>query len=67
MTDGPLRRLFWRVADTIGYLLTLAWLRILDGLAGPEPPTPADEMREADRERLREAPPRALPEGRDRR
>jgi hypothetical protein len=51
----------------LGYLLTLAWLRILDAVCGPEPPTPTDEMREADRERLREAFPRALPEGRDRR
>jgi len=35
MADGRLRRLFWRVVDHIGYLLTLAWLRILDALAGP--------------------------------
>jgi hypothetical protein len=35
MTDGPLRRLFWRVADQLDYLLTLARLRILDKLAGP--------------------------------
>jgi hypothetical protein len=48
------------------YLLTLAWLRILDALAGPEPETLADRKRERDRERLREASPRALPEGRDR-
>ena len=42
MTDGPLRRLFWRVADQLDYLVTLAWLRILDALAGPLPETPAD-------------------------
>jgi hypothetical protein len=29
MTDGPLWRLFWRVADELNYLLTLARLRIL--------------------------------------
>jgi hypothetical protein len=41
MIDWPLRRLFWRV-DALDYLLTLAWLRILDVLAGPEPESPAD-------------------------
>jgi len=35
MTDRALRGLFWRVADALDYLLTLAWLRILDALAGP--------------------------------
>ena len=35
MTDGPLRRLSWRVADQFDYLVTLAWLRVLDKLAGP--------------------------------
>ncbi len=67
MADGPLRRLFWRVADALDYRLTLARFHIEDAVCGPEPPTPGDEMREADRERLREASPRALPEGRDRR
>ena len=42
MTDGPLRRLFWHVADELDYLLTLARLRILDALAGPLRETPAD-------------------------
>jgi hypothetical protein len=42
MADGPLRRLFWRVAVDLDYLWTLATLRILDALAGPEPETPAD-------------------------
>jgi hypothetical protein len=46
MADGPLRRLFWRVADQLDYLVTLASLRILDALAGPEPETPADQRRE---------------------
>jgi len=49
MTDGPLRHLFWRVADELDYLLTLARLRILDALAGPEPETPADQRRERKR------------------
>ena len=47
MADSPLRCLFWRVADTLDYLLTLTRLRILDALAGPEPETPADQQREA--------------------
>jgi hypothetical protein len=38
-----LQCLFWRVADQLDYLLTLARLRILDALAGPEPETPADQ------------------------
>ena len=46
MADGRLRRLFWRVADELHYLWTLATLRILDALAGPEPETPADLQRE---------------------
>jgi hypothetical protein len=46
MTDRPLRRLFWRVADGLDYLVTLATPRILDALAGPLPETPADRQRE---------------------
>jgi hypothetical protein len=48
-----LRRLFWRVADDLDYLWTLATLRILDALAGPEPETPADQQRARDRQRMR--------------
>jgi hypothetical protein len=48
MIDGPLRRLFWRLADALDYLLMLG-LRILDALAGPEPETRADQQRERDR------------------
>jgi hypothetical protein len=55
MTDGPLRRLFWRVADDLYYLWTLATLRILDALAGPLPETPADQQRARDRERIEKA------------
>jgi hypothetical protein len=46
MTDGPLRRLFWRVADELDYLLRLARLRILDAVCGLEPETPVDRRRE---------------------
>jgi hypothetical protein len=42
MIDGLPQRLFWRVIDALDYLVTLAWLRILDALAGPLPKTPAD-------------------------
>ena len=49
MTDGPAWRLFWRVADELDYLLTLARLRILDALTGPEPETPAGRQRQRDR------------------
>lgn len=57
MTDPRLGRLFWRVADQLDYLVTLARLRILDAVAGPLPETPADGQREQDRERLRKAFP----------
>jgi hypothetical protein len=46
MADGRLRRAFWHVTDQLDYLVTLAWLRILDALAGPLPETPADRRRE---------------------
>jgi phosphatidylserine/phosphatidylglycerophosphate/cardiolipin synthase-like enzyme len=45
------------VADALDYLMTLATLRILDALAGPEPETPADHQREWDRERTERALP----------
>ena len=45
MSDGPLRRRCWRVTDNLGYAVTLARLRILDALAGPEPETRADQRR----------------------
>jgi hypothetical protein len=49
MADGPLRRLFWHVADQFDYLRTLATLRVLDALAGPLPETSADQRRECER------------------
>ena len=42
MANGPLRQLFWRVANALDYLLTLLRVRILDVLPGPKPETPAD-------------------------
>jgi hypothetical protein len=35
MTDTWLGRLFWRVADDLDYLVTLASLRVLDALPVP--------------------------------
>jgi hypothetical protein len=61
MADGPLRRLFWHVADDLDYLVTLASLRILDALAGPLPETPADRQRARDRERIEMAFPAIEP------
>jgi hypothetical protein len=49
MTDTRLGHLFWRVADELDYLLTLARLRILDAVAGPLPETPADQRCERER------------------
>jgi hypothetical protein len=46
MTDRPLRRLFWHVADELDYLLTLARLRIRDAVCSPLPETLADRRRE---------------------
>jgi hypothetical protein len=42
VADGRLRKLFWRAADRLDYVVTLARLRILDALAGPLPETPVD-------------------------
>jgi hypothetical protein len=57
MIDRPLRRLFWRVADALDYLLTLAKLHILDALAGPAPETAADHQRKREREQIAKAFP----------
>jgi hypothetical protein len=57
VADGRLRKLFWRAADQLDYVVTLARLRILDAWAGHLPETPADGQREQDRERLRKAFP----------
>jgi hypothetical protein len=65
MADGPLRRLFWRMADDLDYLVTLLRLRILDRLAGPLPETPSDQQRARDRERIKERFPRSSRESGD--
>jgi hypothetical protein len=49
VADGRLRQLFWRVADNLDYLWTLATLHILDAVVGPEPETPADQQRARER------------------
>jgi hypothetical protein len=53
--------LFWRVADALAYPLTLAWLRILDPLAGPLPEVPTDQQRERDRDQIERASPKIEP------
>ncbi len=55
MSDGLLRRFFWRVVDALDYAVTLATLRIVDAAVGPEPETPADQQRKRDREQLERA------------
>ena len=40
--------LFSRALDRLDYLTTLARLRVLDWISGPEPLTPADKRRERD-------------------
>ena len=61
MTDGRLERLFWRVADHLDCLVTLARSRVLDALAGPLPETPADRQRQRDRQRIERAFPAIEP------
>jgi len=53
-----LPRLCHNTLDHADYLVTLARLRVLDWVAGPEPHTEADLRRQAERERLRRAFPR---------
>jgi hypothetical protein len=52
MAEGPRRRLSWRVANHLDHHLTLARLRILDALAGPEPEMLSDRRRERDWDRV---------------
>jgi hypothetical protein len=52
---------FWRIADGLGYWLTLVRLRILDAVAGPLPKTPADRQRERNREWTERAFPKVDP------
>ena len=57
MAEAKLARLFWEALDRVAYALTFARLWLFDVIHGPELPTPADEKREADHERLRKAFP----------
>jgi hypothetical protein len=61
MLETPLGRIWWRIGDSLDYWLTLARLRILDAVAGPEPETSADQRREAGRERIERAFPKIKP------
>jgi hypothetical protein len=62
MVDGPLGRIVWRVIDAADYWLMQARLGRVDAVRGPVPPTVADEMRKAERERLRKAFPEIVPQ-----
>ncbi len=61
MLDTGLRRILWRIADGLDYVLTLARLRILDALTGPLPEMPEDQQRERDRKQLERAFPKIKP------
>ena len=61
MADGRMARLFWRASDGVDYLLTLVRLRVLDAICGPEPKTPADQLRQREKERLEQAFPNIEP------
>ena len=50
-----LGRLFWGALDRVDYAVTVVRCRIVDFIVGPEPPTPADEQREVEHKRLRNA------------
>jgi hypothetical protein len=45
-----LARLFWNALDRVDYVVTFARCWAAELIYGPEPPTPADEKREADHE-----------------
>jgi hypothetical protein len=51
----------------LDYVIRLAILRILDWVCGPVPPTPADEQREREHDRLRKAFPKVDIDGQFRR
>jgi hypothetical protein len=55
MPEAQLTRLFWEALDRLAYAVMDARLSLFDLMHGPEPPTPADEKHEADRERLQKA------------
>ena len=49
MAEAKLAQLFVEALDRVAYALTFARLWLFDLIHGPEPPTPADEKRQADR------------------
>jgi hypothetical protein len=55
---GTLAPIFWHSLDRANYWRTLARLRILNAVCGPEPETPADRHRQRERDRLRTALPK---------
>jgi hypothetical protein len=57
LANGSLARLFWRALDAFDYWLTQARLWLADAVCAPELPAVVDEIRKADRERLRKAFP----------
>jgi hypothetical protein len=54
MPKAWLLRLFWEALDRLAYAVMDARLSLFDRMYGPEPPTPADDTRGTDRERLQE-------------
>jgi hypothetical protein len=59
-------RFFSLALDRLEYLVTYTRLRVLDWVYGPELPTPADEQRERERDRLRKAFPKVDIDGQHR-
>jgi len=53
MVDGPPGRIVWRMVDAADYWLTPGEVVHMGRGVRPEPTTPADEKRQADRERPR--------------
>ena len=61
MFETRLGRIWWRIADSLDYRLTLTKLRILDALTGPLPEMPEDQQREGHRDQLERAFPKTKP------
>jgi hypothetical protein len=47
MAEAKLAQLFWEALDRVAYALTFARLSLFDVIHRPEPPTQADEKRQA--------------------
>jgi hypothetical protein len=48
-------RLFWLALDRVDHAVVVSRCWLVDLIYGPDPPTPADEKRDADREQLQKA------------